>query len=586
MDSLLVSLAGTARDGAVFAMATFGVGAACAPRAGADPLRRLLVGVAMGFLGAYAIGFLGFAVGWSNSATAAWLAAIAAATIGFRWQNVRTLAADREVRRCFAGWLVFAVWALALLALVRSYSGGGWAADWVEHWQRTGFFVERQPLGTRFAAIYPLPARPPLANLLIALWLESGPVTFARFQVFMTLFGTLIFVPAWVLAHRWSRTPNCGWWVLATFMANPLVAENLTFAWTKLPTAFFVLAGACFAVRALDATETVRRDAVVSAACLGLATLTHYSAIPWAMALSVAFVVTSRRHVRSPRWREMILSAAVYAVIVGPWIGWTIGHYGWAEATGGNTTASAWHEQTPVQRLLVPIENIFDTLVPFPLRGEPAGGLIQQSSRLGRVRDVAFNLYQINLPFAFGLAGLWVLARRALEPTGASSRNTAARERSFFWIAIPAIIVVGIVVHTPRDTWGLAHICLQPLVLLGLVWIAATLSSGPRRLVTIWATLAAIDVALGIALPFGLESHALARFIGRTPEAFLGALSRSALANANDKAAFHLTFFGDLWRGATPAVVAVLAAAAFVVVRRLRQDAHRHPRNRADPAAP
>jgi len=46
--------------------------------------------------------------------------------------------------------------------LVRSYSGGEWAGDWYEHYERARFFLERYPLGQKLISVYLLPARPPL----------------------------------------------------------------------------------------------------------------------------------------------------------------------------------------------------------------------------------------------------------------------------------------------------------------------------------------------------------------------------------------------------------------------------------------
>ena len=45
----------------------------------------------------------------------------------------------------------------------------------------------------------------------------------------------------------------------------------------------------------------------------------------------------------------------------------------------------------------------------------------------------------------------------------------AAAPRRWFWTAfISGAILLGVAVHGARDTWGLAHICLQAVVVLGL----------------------------------------------------------------------------------------------------------------------
>jgi hypothetical protein len=570
---------------ALFFTAVFVVGAAAAPGGELRPLVRLAIGVTLAIGGWFAGGFVGFALGASNAVTAMLLAVPAVAAVVLRRRAALTLAREPEVRTFLAAWAVFAAWSLGLLALVVTYSGGGWVADWFEHWQRTLFFVERQPLETRFAAIYSLTARPPLANLVIALLLAPVGATFPHFQVGMTLAGTLVLLPAWIAATRWGGARAAGWWVVLLLMLNPLIAQNVTFSWTKLPTAFFVATAVCLALEGME-VRGERATRAAAAGCLGLAMLTHYSAGPWVIALAIAFVGVHRGDWgRAAFWRQLAALALVFAVIVGLWVGWSWLRFGWSGTLQTNTTAEEWHSQSAVQRLVTPALNLFDTVVPFPLRGEPADGLIEQSSRLGRVRDVAFNVYQVNLLLAFGLGGLWVLsrcgqgARRAspgegTPPAGDETlRPPASRQRRrFLAIAIPTVIVLGVVVHTPRDEWGLVHICLQPLIVLGLAAAAACLPRLNARDRALWAGLAAIDAVLGIALHFGLESWALAPVVapGGGRIAFLRALSRSAGANANDKWAFGVQFLADQLHAPRSAVVLWLALCLAAVIFRVR----------------
>lgn len=592
-------------DVAVFAGFVLGVGAACAPDWPELPLAAFVVGVAHALGLAFVVGFVGFAVGASNAHAAAAVAAAGVAVLVTRRRAAATLLSRGDVRQLIGAWFIFAGWALGLLALVVTYSGGGWAADWIEHWQRTVFFVQRQPLGTRFLDVYSLTARPPLANLVVALLLECGRVTFAQFQVFLTLLGSLIVLPCFVLAARWQRSQRAGWWVLVLLMLSPLVAENLTFSWTKLPTAFFVLVAVLLGLEAVArpdagrasisrraeetpayreatvgcaedgeaflAASQARRGAatpadressrsgeiaksprprsltVVAAICLGLAMLTHYSAGPWVIALAIGFVVAQR-----PRWTgtrlcgELAAVAAVFLLVLGVWVGWAVARFGWHGTFEANSTTAAWHTQTAVQRVTTPLLNLWDTLVPFPLRGEPTDGLITQPSRLGRLRDVAFNLYQVNLAFAFGMAGLWVLLQGLRLRSRARPAGDGA-ERRFLLAAVPAVVVIGVFVHTIRDHWGLTHICLQPLVLLGLTAAAVVLPSLPAGAKAVWAALAVVDFTLGIALQFGLESWLLAPRVapGRDPLAFIHQLNGVAGVNAIDKWAMHLRFFAD-----------------------------------------
>jgi hypothetical protein len=561
----------TLRDFSIFLIAMFGVGAALAPAMIRDPLSRVCAGIVFAIGGYFIAGFTGFALGASNAVTASVVGTGIVVLLIVRRRTVCALIATPEVKQFIVGWIVFSVWSVALLALVRTYSGGGWAVDWVEHWQRTQFFLERQPLETRFAVIYPLTARPPLVNLLIALALEGGGRAFADFQLVLTLLGTLVLLPTWILVRTFTARRSVGWWAVLVLMINPLVAENLTFAWTKLPTVFLVLAGVLFA--SPTAEPRTRSDGIIAALCVSLAALAHYSAVPWIIAIALAGIVARRSIWNTARfWHEAAIVAGVFAIPVALWAGWATLKFGWHGVTSTNTTATAWQEQNAIQHLSVPLRNLFDTLVPFPLRGEPADGLITQASQLGRLRDVAFNLYQLNLPLAFGFAGLWVITvalfrPRKMEPDvpiglddardqasrmrtlGSSSIQGAINNRVFYGIVVSVALALGIAAHTPRDQWGLVHICLQPLVLLGLVRVAALLPGLAPARIAMWGMLAAVDLLLGVGIQFGIES-------GAFTSVPITSLSRAAVANANDKAAFHFEFFAD--RVGAPAWVLAL----------------------------
>src|SRR5690606_12025730 len=134
---------------------------------------------------------------------------------------------------------------LAWLGLVGSYSGGGWSGDWLEHWERSRFFIQHWFLETRFIGMYTLPARPPLANVLVGLCLALTRVDFALFQFFSTALASLAFLPLAVLAWRWGGRQSV-FVAAALVMMNPLFVQNATFPWTKLPAAFFVLAAVAF----------------------------------------------------------------------------------------------------------------------------------------------------------------------------------------------------------------------------------------------------------------------------------------------------------------------------------------------------
>jgi hypothetical protein len=563
-------------DAALFATLTFGYGLALTPAWRGAASLRFCIGVAFGLGVQFLIGFAAFAAGVSNRLAAIAMAVALVAALLVRRRAISAFLRDQEIRRVLAAWLLFAGWSLGLLALVKTYSGGGWAIDWVEHWQRTRFFMERMPADTLFANVYPLTARPPLVNRVLALWLEATPVSFADYQALTTLFGSLILLPGWLLAERWRR--GAGPWVVLVLMLSPLVAQNLTFAWTKLPTAFFVLTAIVAALAGLERDGSAR-SRTAAALCLGLALVAHYSAGPWMIAAAVGLAAcVARRGALNGFWREAALLSGAAAVVPLVWLAWAVHAYGLRATLGANTTVDAWSGQGIAERVEVPILNLADTLVPVVLRSEPNDHLLTQGSQLGRLRDFAFSTYQLNLPLAFGFGGLLVLGLFAMRSRRAPANTegvSAAPDRRFFAAMIPIVVVLGVAVHTQRDHYGLTHICLQPLVVLGLARIAAALPVLPRRLLALWGALLAIDVILGIVLQFGMESWAFAGVVepGGGPGAFLARLGRVATVNAIDKQAFGFTYVSD--RVGLPVLVlaswlALCVLAAIVLIRRNR----------------
>jgi hypothetical protein len=176
----------------------------------------------------------------------------------------------------------------------------------------------------------------------------------------------------------------------------------------------------------------------------------------------------------------------------------------------------------------------------------------------------------VNLPLGVGLAGAYVLMVTALGRRAAPSAPSS--QRHFWFVLVPLVTVLGIAVHTPRDVWGLAHICLQPLLLIALAWIATALPRQPRRVVIGWAVLTSVDFALGVALQLGIESWQFAGLIAPHggPGDYIHALARAAFANANDKWAFQFAYVSDRLGAPAGLVSLALAALAAAVILRVK----------------
>ena len=113
----------------------------------------------------------------------------------------------------------------------------------------------------------------------------------------------------------------------------------------------------------------------------------------------------------------------------------------------------------------------------------------------------------------------------------------------FFWVfLVPAM---GITVHDYLYDHGLAHIFLQPIVIMGVVMLgtwAGQCASSIARLILAIGMLA--DFLLGIALHFGLESLVFGPPDSSSPRQTYGLL-KTAIFNWQTKQSAGLTFWAD-----------------------------------------
>jgi hypothetical protein len=461
------------------------------------PLEKLGGSVGLSLILVYVAVWAVFCFGPQNQRPAYW--AIAGASALAAVLSARDAAAffrTFRVRQTLTALLFLLAWTLAMLGMIRVYSGAGWSGDWAEHFQRSLFFLDRLPAATQFIEIYALPARPPMQNVLAAFFLG---LTTDRFEVFQTTFGfqnLLMFLPCVLLMpalgfrKRRALIP-----LVALFAANPAVMQNVTYTWTKALTAFYVILAIAFYLAGWRKHDRTR----VSAAFLALAAgvLVHYSAGPYAIVLGLHYLV----HVfRERRWRDIAIAVAPAILLLATWFGWSFKVYG-AKTTLASNTSISTAEKDPGKNFQKIAANVFDTIVPAWVRG--AAPSWEQPNADGRLRDHAFAFYQLNLIFALGVVGgplaLWLLYRRLIH-------GEPQRERLFWRILIPACIAIGIAVVGERDRLGVSHLTLLALQAAGLTMIA---SAYPNLHAVVRLAIVAgccVDFGLGVFLHARVES--------------------------------------------------------------------------------
>src|SRR5208283_166109 len=545
---------------------TFGVSRPLVDRFRLGPAESLVAGAGLSLVAAWAVAWAVFTAGfplWGY-----WLLPVLAASgIAAGWRGAARIAADPAARDLALAQLIVTGWCVGWLAFVRSHSGAAWTGDAFEHWERARFFLRDWPAGRLFIEIYEMPARPPMANVLTAAFMRMTQADYAHFQVIMAVLSSLAYLPVGLLAGRFGGRQGARV-AAAVLMVNPLFLQNATYPWTKLPAVFLILSGLYFFLRVRDGDGSSRRAAVACALLLGGAVLTHYSAGPYVGVLALAWAAMWWRRRAEPGFARMTLSAfAAGACVLAPWLAWSVAHYGWHGTflTNSSVTSLDRWQGNHLAKIAL---NLRDTLIPAQVRGF-RGSLLRQTSPWGILRDQFFLVYQLNLPLALGSVGCVAVLREALR----AARGARPADRLFWTLAVAGFVVLGLSVYGDREHYGMAHICLQSVILLGLAFLASrwgSLGRGWRlALVAGWTA----DFCLGIALQFAVEDFALDRWLlpGRTLAEVARTYTLVSQENLREKIIAHHAYFADILATPPALVLALLGALLCLALLRARR---------------
>ncbi|HEY1791450.1 MAG TPA: hypothetical protein VGG34_00915 [Opitutaceae bacterium] len=541
----------------------FGIARPVADRLGLRPVEAVVAGAALSLVAAFAVLWAVFTLGLPLGLY--WLVpAAAAAGIAAGWRGVAALLRDGAARELMGCQLMVTAWCASFLALLHEYTGGAWIADWYEHWERAGYFLRLWPADRLFIGRYLLPARPPLANLLVAGFMRMTSVSFPMFQSASTALCSLAFLPAGLLAWRFGGRRGLRMSAVA-FMASPLFIQNATYPWTKLEAAFFVLCALYFVARMRDGGRGSAACGLLAAVCLAGGILAHYSAGPYAAVLALSWILLGvRSRWALPTVRLTLLSAAAGAAVLALWFGWSVTAYG-ARVTFLSNSTAEMAGMAPMSPLLAMLLNIRDTLVPAVVRGFH-GRMFVQANPWGAFRDHCFLLYQLDPVLAMGSVACLVAARGAARAWAAASRA----DRAFWTGILLGIFLLSFAAYGDRDRYGIGHLCLQGLVLLGVAFAAAqwdSLGRGWRAALCLgWCA----DFCLGVALQAGLEGMADPLRPGRGLAIDPAGLSLMSQENIGEKMVAHLAFVADTLPIRTVHVLLLLGALLLLALVRAR----------------
>ena len=414
----------------------------------------------------------------------------------FARRDIARLLHSFRVRQTLQAFCFLLLWTFLVLLMIRNYSGTNWLGDWLEHFQRTLFFVHHFPKSSPIVFGYELSARPPAMNELAAFFL--GQLT-DRFEIFQVIFGflnLLIFLPCCLIMPALAGKRKTFLLPLALlFAANPAVMQQVTYTWTKALTAFFVVLSFGFYLAGMRKNDHGRILAGFVFVSFGM--LVHYSAGPYLVFLTIHYFwrVLWQRPARQ-RLRETATILIFCGALWATWFGWSIAVYGMRTTFASNTTVTA-NRQLKGQFLTKTASNLADSVVPAILRFDPLTQGLSPQGFLPALRDRAFALYQPNLIFGMGIFGGPIIVWLAYR--GLLGANRRTEEWRFWCVAIPVSVALGIASTGERDPRGVAHLTLFSLQAIGLSLLASTF---PWRRRVLWLILAgcAIDFAAGILL--------------------------------------------------------------------------------------
>lgn len=414
------------------------------------------------------------------------------------------------VKNILVSYAIFTLWVLILLLCIRNYSGGDWWGDWQEHYERSLFFKDHSPLDVKFIGTWMLPARPPLYNVVVSFFLKLLGSEFYIYQATSVMLNSLVFFGAcsalYVYAKRRQIKSANNLFIMTLLLCfNPSVVQNITFLWTRPLTTFFVIYSlALYVMAIMENNLCLRRLSYLN---MGLATLTHYSAVPYLFGIvlmDLYFMVTRRVSLK-----ESMANAGIFLMAFSTWIIFSLYHYGHKVTFGSNSTVSDSSVFGVKQTMLIICGNLVNTFIPHSLRSESLfkNYLYSPDTIISYMRDYFFLTYQTNFFFLFGSFGWLIVLCFLVKSTIAMTKEGGTENAGLLWGFLVFVVTLGIAVQARPAPFGVAHICLQPIAILGLAYVAVNYVHCHRYVRCLLWIFVAIDLTAGILLQIWMEHY-------------------------------------------------------------------------------
>ena len=425
-----------------------------------SPLERVTLAVLLGVVWVFAVHMLGLWAGLTFDARQ--IVAYAVPLAAAAWN-----AATRRLGPLRGEWpivlllLAAAAWMLACAITLPMLYGGGWMGDWLEHYQRTQYFLT----GVRPPRIS-MTARPPLFNVVAASWAGTLGRSFADYQTIHAFLGVLALLGAtlfYVHSTRDSR-PRAIALCFVCLLLHPVLATNALYPWSRMLTTFCALAGVYFYMRAhLDREARLYAPAFLA---LGAAVASHFSSGTLAVVIGLHWLYSIARG-RVPA-RAVAQVAAAGIATVGVWLLWSVRTFGWARTLSSHTTADNFAAVGLEGVARQWAYNLATTLIPF-WDGQGLARWFRQESQAGALYD-GLHLYWAGTLVGSVSTALAVTLLVGRIGGGLPKDFLGRAEVRFLLGLIAATFFASFLTIPNLEVAGISQLALQPvsLILFGL----------------------------------------------------------------------------------------------------------------------
>jgi len=463
------------------------------------------------------------------------------------------------------------VYIVLLACSIKNFSGGRWCGDWIEHYGRAQFILGNLPFDYKFLDVYSFTSRPPLANAFYAFFLNFIGNDFFVFQLVATLANVFIFFPlSLILLQVVSPGASSArvYLLAILLMANPMFAFNCVYTWTKLFAGIFIVQGIYFFLKA-----NYKWKNLFCFTFLAFSLLVHYSAGPYILAALALYMWDIIPAIRQKQYKEALLEFSwigfASLAVLSVWFPWSLATYGLTDTFLSNTTATSAEIHNFYQNFIILFKNIAFTIFPHPFFGVEnsysytlgsevavydfslSKGLlknifdfsIENLPSLSRCRDYFFLIYQSTFLASIGSVTSLFLILCFFR------KNNRIVYRRQWLVFVGVTLFFGILVNPYECMYGVAHVCLQPLVLLMLV-LAAGMPLGRLSAALLFLG-CVVDYFLGLFLHFLILSFSPVRIMETAQAAGLSLVDLMSsigpvfVTNFLEKQHLNLHFVGD-----------------------------------------